>query len=63
MPSSPIPSYLEERVSQIPALRILMAMGWTYLPPDEANALREHRKANVVLTGVLLPPATPSQDG
>ena len=34
------PSYLEDRISQIPALRLLMAMGWQYVPPDEALPLR-----------------------
>lgn len=53
--STPLPSYLEERVSQIPALRLLMAMGWTYLPPQQADVMRGNRRSNVVLTGVLLP--------
>lgn len=48
------PNYLEDRISQLPALRLLMAMGWTYLPPDEANALRGHKPANVILEDVLL---------
>jgi len=30
------PSYLEDRISQIPALRLLTALDWRYLPPDEA---------------------------
>ncbi|MCA0455394.1 MAG: HsdR family type I site-specific deoxyribonuclease [Chloroflexi bacterium] len=49
------PSYLEDRISQIPALKLLMAMGWTYLPPDEALRLRGGKVANVILEGVLLP--------
>ena len=47
------PSYLEDRVSQIPALRLLMAMGWQYVPPDEALRLRGGRTANVLFEGVL----------
>ena len=48
------PSYLEDRVSQIPALRLLMAMGWQYVPPKEALALRGDKVGNVILDGVLL---------
>jgi type I restriction enzyme, R subunit len=35
------PSFREELVSQIPALRLLMALGGEYLPPDEALASRD----------------------
>ena len=48
------PSYLEDRISQIPALRLLMAMGWHYLTPDDANQLRGQKGANVILDDVLL---------
>lgn len=48
------PSYLEDRVSQIPALRLLMALGWQYVPPKEALALRGDKVGNVILDGVLL---------
>ena len=34
------PSFREELISQIPALQLLMAMGWEYLTPDETLALR-----------------------
>lgn len=50
-----LPSYLEDRISQIPALRLMMAMGWGYLSPAQADALRDHRRGNVILTGVLSP--------
>jgi hypothetical protein len=33
-------SFREKLISQIPALRLLMALGWEHLPPDEALALR-----------------------
>lgn len=52
---SPTNPYLEEISSQIPALQLLIAMGWHYLSPDEALALRGGREKNVVLTGVLEP--------
>jgi type I restriction enzyme, R subunit len=35
------PSFREELVSQIPALRLLMALGGEYLPPDEALTPRD----------------------
>ncbi len=50
---SQIPSYLEDRISQIPALRLLMAMGWQYVPPEEALRLRGGKLGNVILEGVL----------
>ncbi len=52
MPQSP--SYLEDRTSQIPALRLLMALGWHYLTPGEALALRGGKVANVILEDLLL---------
>ena len=48
------PSYLEDRISQIPALRLLMALGWQYLTPDEALALRGGKTTNVILEDVLM---------
>lgn len=47
------PSYLEDRISQIPALRLLMALGWQYLTPNEALALRGGKFSNVILEDVL----------
>ena len=48
-------SFRENLISQIPALQLLMAMGWEYLTPDEALALRGHNPRNVVLQDVLAP--------
>ncbi len=48
-------AYKEEISSQIPALQLLIAMGWQYLTPGEALHLRGGREKNVVLTGVLEP--------
>ena len=48
------PSYLEDRISQIPALRLLMALGWHYLTPNEALARRGGKYANVILEDVLV---------
>jgi type I restriction enzyme, R subunit len=35
-----IPSYQEELISQIPAARLLVAMGYQYLSPAQALELR-----------------------
>lgn len=47
------PAWLEDDISQLPALHLLQQLGWTYLSPAEALALRDGREANVYLTGVL----------
>jgi type I restriction enzyme R subunit len=47
------PAWLEDDVSQLPALHLLQRLGWTYLTPAEALVLRGGREANVFLTGVL----------
>lgn len=47
--------YNEATSSQLPALQLLITMGWQYLPPDEALALRDGRVTNTVLTTVLEP--------
>ncbi|WP_295405194.1 HsdR family type I site-specific deoxyribonuclease [uncultured Thiocystis sp.] len=47
--------YLEDLDSKIPAIQVLESLGWTYLTPDEALALRGGRPDQVVLTGVLRP--------
>lgn len=47
------PSFKEEYISQIPALQLLMQLGFTYLAPDEALRLRGGRLGDVVLGEVL----------
>ncbi len=49
------PSYLEELISQIPALQLLMNMGYRYLTPDEAFISRLAKQRNVLLEGILEP--------
>ena len=49
------PSFREELISQIPALRLLIAMGYEYLTPEEALALRGGKRSRVILEGVLEP--------
>ncbi len=48
-------SYLEDLDSQIPAIQLLHGLGWEYLSQNEALALRNNRKDQVILTGILRP--------
>jgi type I restriction enzyme R subunit len=45
--------FREEYVSQIPALQLLLNLGYEYLTPHEALRLRGNRKSNVILTDIL----------
>ncbi len=47
------PSFLEDHLSQIPALQFLQQLGYTYLTPEEALAMRGGKKTAVLLEGVL----------
>lgn len=47
------PSFQEDHISQIPALHFLQNLGYTYLSPDEAKALRGGKLSNVILEDVL----------
>src|SRR3989304_6608384 len=47
------PSMKEDHISQIPALQLLQNLGYTYLTPDEALALRGGKTRNVILDGIL----------
>ena len=49
----PTSQYLEALSSQIPALQLLINMGYQYLSPEEANVMRGGRRSKVVLEGVL----------
>lgn len=49
------PHWREDEISQIPALALLINLGWEYLTPAEALELRGGRTARAVLTGVLAP--------
>ncbi|PTT00415.1 restriction endonuclease subunit R, partial [Flavobacterium sp. HMWF030] len=48
-----IPSYIEDHISQIPALQLLIKMGYQYVSPDEAMELRGGRTSNVLLEPIL----------
>ncbi len=47
------PVFNEDFISQIPALKLLQNMGYTYLSPEQANALRGGRLSEVILEDVL----------
>lgn len=47
------PSYLEDKDSQIPALRLLQQMGYQYLPPKEVMELREGLASRYILENIL----------
>lgn len=45
--------FSEDNISQIPALRLLINLGYKYLSAQEAINLRENRESNVLLTNIL----------
>jgi type I restriction enzyme R subunit len=49
----PLPSYCEELISQIPAARLLINLGYQYLTPVQVLELRGGRERNVILTSVM----------
>src|SRR5689334_15363610 len=49
----PTPEWREDESSQLPALQVLINLGWTYLTPDEALKARGDRTSRVLLTTVL----------
>ncbi|CAB1060525.1 Type I restriction-modification system, restriction subunit R (EC [Olavius sp. associated proteobacterium Delta 1] len=53
-PEYELPSYLEKVQSQLPALHLLMQMGWQYLIPEETVKLRNGRLGAVVLEPILI---------
>ena len=53
MNHQPRPSFLEDNISKIPALQLLQNLGWRYLSPAEALALRGGKRADVLLETVL----------
>ena len=48
-----LPSFKEDHISQIPALQMLMKLGYRYLTPDEASEARGNRSSNVLLESIL----------
>ncbi|MBK8245821.1 MAG: type I restriction endonuclease subunit R [Gemmatimonadetes bacterium] len=52
-PYLPTPEWREDEASQIPALLLLVNLGWQYLTPEEALRARGGRASRVILTDVL----------
>lgn len=48
-----VPSFKEDHISQLPALKLLMNMGWRYLSPEQALEARGGRSSNVLLETVV----------
>ena len=53
-PDYELPSYLEKVQSQLPALQILMQLGWQYLTPEETVQLRGGRLGSTILEPILV---------
>ena len=53
-PEHDLPSYLEKVQSQLPALQLLMQLGWRYLAPEETVALRGGRLGATILEPILV---------
>lgn len=49
------PSFKEDHISQVPALQLLLRLGYDYLTPSEANRLRGGKTSNVLLEDILRP--------
>lgn len=47
------PSFREDHISQLPALQLLMKLGWKYLSPEEALQMRGNKTSNVLLEDIL----------
>lgn len=47
------PSYLEDHISQIPAIQMLINMGYQYVSPDKALEWRGGKKSQVLFENVL----------
>ena len=47
------PSFKEDHISQIPAIQMLVNLGYTYLSPGEADRLRGGKTSNVMLEDIL----------
>lgn len=52
--SQQLPSFLEDHISQIPALQLLQNLGWKYLTPAEATSIRGGKLGSVLLETKLV---------
>lgn len=51
--NSETPLFKEDHISQIPALQLLINLGYTYLTPEEALIVRGGKTSNVILETIL----------
>ncbi len=49
------PSFKEDHISQIPALKMLINLGYEYLSPEQALKYRSGKTSNVILEDILRP--------
>ncbi len=49
---SKTPSFLEDHISQIPAIQLLVNMGYIYIPPSEAEEMRGGKRSAVLFEQV-----------
>ena len=47
------PSFKEDHISQIPALQLLINMGYNYLNQEEALKARGNKTSNILLEDIL----------
>jgi len=47
------PSWLEDHISQLPAIQLLVNIGYTYVPPSEAEKWRGGKRSSVLFDKVL----------
>ena len=47
------PSWLEDHISQLPAIQLLVNMGYSYVPPSEADKMRGGKRSSVLFEKVL----------
>lgn len=47
------PSFIEDHISQIPAMQLLQNLGYTYLTPEEVLKERQDKLSNVILEDIL----------
>ncbi len=53
-PARALPNYPEKLHCRLPALHLLMQLGWEYLPPEKADRLRAGRLSSTILEPVLV---------
>ncbi|MCK4665794.1 type I restriction endonuclease subunit R [Candidatus Dependentiae bacterium] len=50
---SELPSFLEDHISQVPALQLLIKLGYEYISPEDAYKERRGKSSQVILENIL----------